>query len=149
MQYNTYLVFIFIGLTKLCIIRYSDFSLFTVLSVSKYIFAQPLRHGENITQGIFLIGIHRIWNHCIPSPTLVAVTRLQSPVYLIFWLTAQRRDRYKKRTANRLVQDLNSGRQVHLLQLQLLCNMCVCECVHVCVNVCMVVCIHVYVRVCA
>ena len=39
-----------------------------------------LPHEKDVIQGEFLSGVLQIWIQCFPSPRLVAIPRLKSPV---------------------------------------------------------------------
>ena len=56
----------------------SYFSWFSISSTRVYHIYQPLRSGRIWRQGQFLNGVWQVWIQTIPSPRLVASTRLKN-----------------------------------------------------------------------
>ena len=82
----------------------------------KYVFTQPLWHGQDVTQGQFLNGLKLNCIQNFPSLRLVAKLMLRKPFCPTVYPARRRTDEFilfqsAKWYSKNLVQDLNSGRR--------------------------------------
>ena len=84
------------------------------------VFIQHLRHGYD--ERSILSQAQLVWIQNIPSPRLIARSRLKNPVsrWKNKWISAFLNDISAKRNAKSFVQDLNSARRAYFLQWRLL-----------------------------
>ena len=101
-----------------------------------YVFTQPFRHGQDVTQGQFLSGVRLNLNSSYSFPNIGEQTNakeLNLPYYLFLtcgrdWFMLFLKGIRAKRNANNLVQDLNSVYVgMHCIYVRI-------ACVWVCVN---------------